>query len=332
MMNRVAVLPAQPHCFAFGGFEVQMLDALSAAKSAGVNIYPLNPWDRKSDFELLHVWGYDVSNLSSLYWAKRAGKRTVMTALFPYESIGSLIRLIKSRIACLKYGVRVVSLTDTLVVVNEEQAAFAVRYIGFMSKNVHVIPNIVDDLYFNKAGTDVPQETYILCAGNICKRKNQLALARAARIAKVPLRFIGSILHGEEDYAELLRRECDLDRGHYLSWTLGVPPKSPELVSLFKGATAFALLSHDETQPISVLEAAASGASILLSNEPWANQKRFTGARKASQNSISEIAKGLSDVFYKKSQFQLNDMSLSGCDASSVGNSYLNVYEYTWQK
>lgn len=38
----VRVVPFQPHCFAFGGFEVQMLAAMESARTVGVNIAPLD--------------------------------------------------------------------------------------------------------------------------------------------------------------------------------------------------------------------------------------------------------------------------------------------------
>jgi hypothetical protein len=53
----VRVIPAQPHCFAFGGFEIQMLAAMESAWAAGADVAPLDYWRREADFDLLHFWG-----------------------------------------------------------------------------------------------------------------------------------------------------------------------------------------------------------------------------------------------------------------------------------
>src|SRR4051812_48074208 len=86
---KVRVAPLQPHCFAFGGFELQMLDALEAARRAGVAIQQLDPWSRDDAFEIVHVWGLETANASLVMWAKRAGKKVVLTALLPYLTWGA---------------------------------------------------------------------------------------------------------------------------------------------------------------------------------------------------------------------------------------------------
>jgi hypothetical protein len=47
----VRVIPLQPHCFAFGGFEIQMIAAMEAARAAGKAIAPLGFWSREADFD-----------------------------------------------------------------------------------------------------------------------------------------------------------------------------------------------------------------------------------------------------------------------------------------
>src|SRR5207245_1311368 len=89
---RVRVLPLQPHCFAFGGFEVQMLNATDAARACGVDVQPMDIWSRDRDFDVLHVWGLDVAHTPAVYWARQSGKHVVMTALLPYLTVKRRLR------------------------------------------------------------------------------------------------------------------------------------------------------------------------------------------------------------------------------------------------
>ena len=52
---KVRVLPLQPHCFAFGGFEIQMLSALEAVRACGVDAQPMDIWSRNADFDIFQL-------------------------------------------------------------------------------------------------------------------------------------------------------------------------------------------------------------------------------------------------------------------------------------
>ncbi len=72
---KVKYIPFQPHCFAFGGFELQMLNTLEAVVNSGVIAEKLNPWGRVNDFEIIHYWGLGFIHFESILWAKHAGKK-----------------------------------------------------------------------------------------------------------------------------------------------------------------------------------------------------------------------------------------------------------------
>ncbi len=101
---------------------------------------------------------------------------------------------------------------------------------------------------------------YIVCVGRIEPRKNQLLLARAIRDLPVTLVLIGHA--GDPEYAEKVRREG----GNKLIMAGRMEPGSDLLRSALSGARAFALPSWSEGASLAALEAAASGATLILSN------------------------------------------------------------------
>ena len=180
---KVKVLPFQPHSLAFGGFEKQMLDAMSAAKSVGVEISPLDVWSKKSDFDILHLWGLGENHITSVNYAKAAGKKITMTALLPYLTYNLTLRKAFNNFFRIKSSISyLLSKIDILVVVNEEQAITASKFYGLKRSKIKIIPNIVSDIFFEEdySGNNQEFKDYVICVGTICSRKNQMMLAKAS--------------------------------------------------------------------------------------------------------------------------------------------------------
>jgi glycosyltransferase involved in cell wall biosynthesis len=100
---------------------------------------------------------------------------------------------------------------------------------------------------------------YVLCVGNLERRKNQLSLAVAWKDEPQPLVLIGG--GGDEPYAEQVRRHL---RPGWLA--TGRLDNDALLASAYAGAAAFVLPSLAEGAPLSALEAAAAGTPPALSD------------------------------------------------------------------
>lgn len=118
-------------------------------------------------------------------------------------------------------------------------------------------PKLFRDTYLQ--GLIGPQD-YVLCIGRIEERKNQLLLALAMR--DVPLRLVLIGHEANPEYAERLRAEAGPD----CLIVNRLEPGGEMLCSALAGATVFALPSWAEGASLAVLEAAASGASMVLSD------------------------------------------------------------------
>ena len=167
-------------------------------------------------------------------------------------------------------------------------------------------------------------KNYVLCTGNVCKRKNQLNLAKATINRGYPLLIIGDVLQGEEQYAE------DLDRviknQDNARWIRGVAPGSPTLVAAYANCVAFALPSLMEQQPISALEAAAAGKPLLLADKAYAHQKYYRNACLVDPMSEVSIRNGLDRIMKSPANYSPEKTFLNECTREKVGMAYQSIY------
>ncbi|HMJ69152.1 MAG TPA: glycosyltransferase family 4 protein [Cyclobacteriaceae bacterium] len=328
---KVRFLPLQPHCFAFGGFEIQMLSTLDAVKAAGTNAEKLDVWSRSKDFDVLHVWGLDQSQYNTIYWAKREGKKVVVTALLPYmESVYQKLRhVLFSEIGNEKYMRKICSMIDALVLVNDLQKKVAIKYFGSKPASTFEIPNVVSEEFFkhDKKYSDTGPgglTEYVLVTGNVCRRKNQLSVARACAQSKTPLLVIGPVLAGEQEYGSELRKV--VEQSSNIKWIEGLEAGSPEMVRAVAECALMVLPSYTEQQPISLLEAAVCGKPLVIADREYAHQKYYENSCKVDPDSIESIQQGISKVISDRNRFTAPASAVEACRASSVGREYVRIY------
>src|SRR5688500_15482068 len=116
---RVRVVPLQPHCFAFGGFEIQMIAAMRGARAAGADIEPLDPWARVADFDIVHVWGLDQQHVNVAHWSRLARKKVVLSALVGYTAWRSLLGGGWRRLVPRHWSRRLLDSVDAVTCVNQ---------------------------------------------------------------------------------------------------------------------------------------------------------------------------------------------------------------------
>ncbi|QDC41245.1 glycosyltransferase family 4 protein [Candidatus Methylopumilus universalis] len=334
--KRVAVrmVPVQPHCFAFGGFELQMINAMAAVRDIGIDASPLDPWSQTNNFNITHFWGFEISHFQTAKWAYLSDKKLIMTMLLSNYSHVNYLRNFFSRLtgsSRLKF--QMLNWLSAIAVVNSQQKKYAHLILNIPQDKIHIIPNIVEDIFFdppsNAHDFEIDIKNYILCTGNICKRKNQLLLVRACRKLGLPLLIVGSSMIGEDDYAKALKDEMSGVKN--MIWIQNLKPGSEALASAYKNCIAFALPSHNETQPISALEAAAAGKPLLLGDLPYAQQEYFTNGRLVSPTSIDAITNGLKKIIDSPSNHLVPKEIIEKCRRANIGNSYKNLYEQVLQ-
>ena len=323
---KITYFPNQPHCYAFGGFELQMLSAFEAAKAQGCSVELLDPWKRTSDFDIAHIWGFEITQQHNIVYSKKANKKVIVTTLLPdFSSRKIQLRFLVSglidKVRLLKKLTRYI---DCFVAVNDIEKEYIVKYFNFPAKHVYVIPNIVSDAYFepNSPEESLEIENYVLCVGNICQRKNQLNLVIACNELGFNVLLIGSVLQGEEPYAHAVFSE--LKKNPASRWIKGVKENSSTLRTAYKNCHVFALVSHRESQPISVLEAIAMNCRVVLADKPYAKQSFFKSALLANPDNVTDIKRVLALGAAKEPN--LHSVDVNQCRKENVGILYKNVY------
>lgn len=329
---KAVFFPLQAHCFAYGGFEIQMLAAHNAIKGfpKHVEVSLINPWEKDSQFDISHFWGLEISNYGNIYWSKRSGKAVVLTALLGYfDSYSQVIKHYLSKyVGVNKARFKMLQFIDVLVVVNEIQKRNAIRFYGVSEYKVFVVPNIVNAKYFqNKVSSNFksPFQNFILSVGNICRRKNQLLLVKACLEARINLILVGKILTGEDDYAQEIE-ELTFNKSNII-WIKGLKEDSDELVGMVKSCSAVALISNEETQPISLLEAAVCQKPIIIAKKSYANQKYYSNAYKVNNNSKDELINACRAVLSEPAKYITPLNILEECKETSVAESYIEIYK-----
>ena len=213
--------------------------------------------------------------------------------------------------------------------VNEQQAKYAETILSFPKDKIRVIPNIVDNIFFEQAKLhetfQSSEKNRVICTGSICSRKNQLNLVLACKHIDIPVLLVGGVLPGEEEYAARVKKE--LDNYPAGSWIEHLTPNSSELVATYKSSSIFALPSLEETQPISVLEAASTNLPILLADRPYAHQKIYESAMLVNPKSINSISNGLLSILSYPGKYIIDSSLLETCRQATVGQQYVDAYK-----
>ncbi len=320
-MIQVDFFPNQAHCYAFGGFEYQMHDAVIAARSQGIDVRLLDSWQRVQPAAIAHHWGLGFAHFDNIRWARRAGQKIVCTALFDhYETFAARLRnFAGSWLGETRITRDCVRLIDALIVVNDIQLEVAIRFFGASRSRVHVVPNIVDESFF-KATAFAHNQHYWICPGSICRRKRQVIAAKAALEAGTRLLIIGDPLPGEEDYGRELH---NLLAGQSLvEWRRSMARSDREYVKLMAESRGLLFPSVSEQQPIVILEAMVLGKPVLLAEVPYARQYEYRTAILLPADNISAFACSL-----KEANLGIQIAARERYSITAVGLAYRSIYE-----
>lgn len=327
---KIKYLPSQPHCFGFGGFDIQMISTSEAISKFGqVDISKLDVWSRENNFDILHCWGLSFSHYENYLWAKKTNKKLIATILM--QDNDSLYAKFKFKVSSLLYKQRLLTemlhLPDKIIVVNEDQAKLCNLNFKIPTSKIHIIPHVLGDIFFKEPDTSHVNSNnqYVLTVGNVCSRKNQIALAKACIDEKLKLVIIGKVLDGEylygDELTELVNKNSNL-----ITWIHELKENSKELVEYYKNCSIFALPSYVEQQPISLLEAAAFKKPLLIADRNYAKQKFYNNSCLVDPSLITSIRLGLQRTLKNPLMFIPPYETLKECQQSEVGKAYTKIY------
>lgn len=265
-----------------GGGEVQLAATAEALVELGIDARAWRPWEESlAEIDVLHLVGSHVEHLPLVAAAKARGVRVALSpvAWFDRAATWSEPRPLVRRVAgCARLALRELGIAgggwrdalygaaDLLLPNSQAEAGQLERLFGVDEGKIAVVPNGFD-LRFATATEDAFVAEYglrgfVLCAGRIEPRKNQLELVRALRGLQRPVVILGDAPPAHEGYLAACRREADAN----VSFLPGLAHDDPLLASAYAACGCLALVSRFETPGLVALEAAASGVPLVLTD------------------------------------------------------------------
>jgi glycosyltransferase involved in cell wall biosynthesis len=265
-----------------GGGEVQMAATIEALRSLGIDARTWRPWDDDlGQCDCLHLFGTVREHLPIVEAAQQRGVPVVLSPIAWYDlrSVWREPRRLPRRLAgCGRFllraalprirswRLRLYQAVDLLLPNSQAEARQLQRHFGIPRDRIHVVPNGAD-LRFAAATPDAfidhfGVRDFVLYAGRIEPRKNQLNFLRAMEGTNVPIVVLGDVVPGHERYAE----QCRQAAGQRVKFISGLPHDDPLLASAYAACRCLVLASWYETPGLVALEAGMLGTPLVLTD------------------------------------------------------------------
>lgn len=263
-----------------GGGETQLAATIDALRRTGVDARMWHVGHGAWDLcDVLHLMGSHQEHLRLLRAARVRKKPVVVSpvAWFDRRSYWRSGRSFPRRLAgCVGLEARrfapwlpgwrreLYRGADLLLPNSRAEAGQLVRLFGVDPDRIRVVPNGTD---LDWLGPDPAPfieryglNNFVLCAGRIEPRKNQLDLVRAMHGTGVTVVILGQTVPGHESYAQSCRAAAD-ERVVFLP---RMPHGSALLASAYAACGCLVLPSDFETPGLVALEAAVTGTPLVL--------------------------------------------------------------------
>jgi glycosyltransferase involved in cell wall biosynthesis len=320
----------QPFALAHGGFQIQIEQSKAALERAGVTVDFLRWWDASQSCDLIHCFGLPPETLLGL--SRQKGIKLVISQLLgglgarpawkralQKLAIHAALRTLPGPVIH-RTGWDIWSAADALIAVTSWEAELMAEVFRAPQERIHVIPNAVNDFFFQAAPS--PRTKWLVTAASILPVKRLVETAQAAIRAQTPYWVVGRPFSESDDY--FLKFDA-LVRQHpaFLRFDNVMLPQS-EVAVIYRQARGFVLLSQWESQSLSALEAAASGCPLLLSDLPWARSTFGDRASYCPLSSSERTARYMSRFYEQCPKLQPPPQPLSW---NEVAQRLQSVYE-----
>lgn len=309
MALHVTIVPHIPLSLGFGGMELQQERTISALQERGLRVTRFDPWARTLETDILHVFGSSHHQAEIVFRARAKGIPVVVTSMFVRthsarsyamgkmaDQLG-LRTLFSVRKKLLEAATRIIAISDA-----ERDDLMDVFDID--ADKIDVVGNGVDDQFFT-ATADLFASTYgqrdmLLCVASVEPNKNQLTLVDAAITNHLPLVMIGppknTVIDDVAEYVQTVRKR--IAGADNIVWLdQGLDHEDPLLASAFAAARVHVLPSRAEAQGLVNLEAAAAGASLVMSDLDTLRSTYGNDAWYADPSSPEKMAVAITDAW-----------------------------------
>ena len=264
-----------PLAWAKGGHAFQINETKRALIDQGVDVGWLhNEDDTPPAADILH---YFTRPPGDFHWqlAKRRGMKIVLSECLQASVIrphwtwplrgqlGKVLPRVMGRGLYGTLGLGVYRNLDAAIAVTPAEVEYMKMVMGTQPERTHLIGNGVEEVFFDASIKPIPFDG-LLYSAYVCERKNSIAVARLAKRARVPVKFIAPALFPDSDYAKAFAREVD---NEFVLWEPDVADRR-HLAAIYRGACGSFLASQNESLPLALLESLAAGTPVMAPDLP----------------------------------------------------------------
>jgi glycosyltransferase involved in cell wall biosynthesis len=235
--------------------------------------------DSLAEFDCLHLFGSLPEHRDTVALARRRGKPVVLSTIAWFDlaarwheglpplararaTVGYLLRAALPRWP--DWRRRLYRSVDRLLPNSQAEADQLRELLAIPAQQIRVVPNGADPRLAQAAPKPFHARygltDFVLYAGRIEPRKNQLGFLRAMRGAGLPIVVLGDAVPGHQRYAEQCRAAAD-ERVTFIG---RIPHHDPLLASAYAACRCLALVSWFETPGLVALEAGMTGTPLVL--------------------------------------------------------------------
>jgi glycosyltransferase involved in cell wall biosynthesis len=263
-----------------GGGERQLQAMARELPDVGVQAGLWRPWEQDlTDVDCLHIFGSEPEHLPLVRAARRRGIAVVVSPIAWFDLAACWREpwpLIRRSVACGKFLLRAAfpampswrrelyHAASLLLPNSQAEADQLIRFFQVEPERIRIVPNGAERRFASPDPQPFAERVgcrdFILYAGRIEPRKNQLAFLRAMQGVVVPVIVLGDVVPGHEAYYE----ECRRAAGTNVTFVAGLPHDDALLASAYAACGCLALTSWYETPGLVAIEAAMSGTPLVL--------------------------------------------------------------------
>ena len=312
-----------------GGVPMRIAKMISYYEKKGIEAKLFDRWsDKISDCDILHVFKVNIDNYALISYAKKLGKKVIVSSVIPQENAGRIkFSLILHRVFKVNnthsFLRNELLCADRIVAQTNKEAKFIREVYAIPGKNIVVIPNGVEEKLIQ---IESVEKDIVLNVGRFDTNKNQITMIRAVKDFKHQVYFVGGGVTENDEYYLLCKKEAESNPNiHFTGW---LKNGGKEIVDLYARAKVVTLLSHKEIFGNSLIEGGASGANLVATNvlpiEEWGIEDFCISV---SPNSINEIRQGIERAYDAPIDGELRKRVIELFSWECIVEKYVELYK-----
>jgi glycosyltransferase involved in cell wall biosynthesis len=322
-----------------GGVRTQVQQTAAHLHELGVQVEFISPWTTTLDIDLAHIFVSGPGTLAITNRFKELDIPVVVSPVFySNRSAGTISKSLKleKTLGLFGSGIRsdfgikaeVCALADLLLPNTSEEADLITKGFGVDPEKINIVPNGVEDRFQNGEPQLFTEQydlkDFVLFVGQAgAPRKNVKALLEVAGDIDSHIVIIGSLF--DDEYGDQCRSLAK--RAGNVTFIKTIDHDSELLASAYAACHTFVLPSYYETPGIAAMEAALTGARIVITEKGGTKDYFQDFALYINPESTSSIKTGVNSSLNKEKDEVLRTHILDHYTWDKVADQTLKAYK-----